>query len=362
MARLVIENLTKRFGSITAVSSLSLEAESGAITVLLGPTGAGKTTTLRCVAGLEHPDAGTVRIGGVVVNNLPPKDRDVAFVFQNFSLHPRYTVFENIASPLRIRSISREEVERRVRDVARFLHIEHLLERRPIHISGGEMQRVAIARALVRNPQLFLLDEPLTNLDAKIREEMRTELKRLQGETGATFLYATPDQAEALSMGDRVVIIRQGHVVQVGTPHEIYHYPCNVFVADFVGSPGMNFIPARFEGESRLNVGPGYFVLSLPDEAASLCRKVLKNPEVIFGVRPEDIFIHRESGEGLFPARVEVVEPLGVIQIVRLRLNGHTLRVRGEEGARFEVGEQVFFSFKREKVRVFDRLTEERIF
>ncbi len=362
MARLVIENLTKRFGRVVAVSGLSLEAQSGTITVLLGPTGAGKTTTLRCVAGLEHPDSGTIRIGERVVNDLPPKDRDVAFVFQNFSLYPRYTVFENIASPLRIRNISRDEIERRVREVAHFLHIDHLLERRPIHISGGEMQRVAIARALVRNPQLFLLDEPLTNLDAKIREEMRTELKRLQGETGATFLYATPDQAEALSMGDRIVVIRQGHVVQVGTPHEIYHYPRNVFVADFVGSPGMNFVPALFEGEGKLNVGPGYFTFELPEEAASVCRRTLKRPEVLFGIRPEDILLSIQGGEGWYPAQVDVIEPLGVIQIVRLRLNGHVLRVRGEEGASFEAGERVFFRFKKEKVRIFDRLTEERIF
>jgi multiple sugar transport system ATP-binding protein len=362
MARLVIEGLTKRFGRITAVSGLSLEAESGTITVLLGPTGAGKTTTLRCVAGLERPDGGVIRIGEQVVNDLPPKDRDVAFVFQNFSLYPRYTVFENIASPLRIRNISKEEIERRVKEVARFLHIDHLLSRRPIHISGGEMQRVAIARALVRNPRVFLLDEPLTNLDAKIREEMRTELKRLQSETGATFLYATPDQAEALSMGDRIVVIRQGHVVQVGTPQEIYHYPRNVFVADFVGSPGMNFVPAIFEGENRLNVGPGYFTFTLPEDAASICRKNLKNPEVIFGIRPEDITISREKKESLYPAQVEVVEPLGVIQIVRLRLDGHVLRVRSEEGAQFEIGERVFFGFKKEKVRIFDRVTEERIF
>lgn len=362
MARLVIEKLTKRFGKITAVSELSLEAESGTITVLLGPTGAGKTTTLRCVAGLERPDGGTIWIGERVVNELSPKDRDVAFVFQNFSLYPRYTVFENIASPLRIRNIPKEEIERRVKEVARFLHIDHLLERRPIHISGGEMQRVAIARALVRNPQLFLLDEPLTNLDAKIREEMRTELKRLQGETGATFLYATPDQAEALSMGDRIVVIRHGRVVQVGTPHEIYHYPRNVFVADFVGSPGMNFVPALFEGEGRLNVGPGYFTFELPEEAASVCRRVLKQPEVLLGIRPEDISLSPREGEELYPALVEVVEPLGVIQIVRLRLDGHVLRVRSEEGAHFEAGERVFFGFKKEKVRIFDRVTEERIF
>jgi multiple sugar transport system ATP-binding protein len=322
MARLVIEGLTKRFGRITAVSGLSLEAESGTITVLLGPTGAGKTTTLRCVAGLERPDGGVIRIGEQVVNDLPPKDRDVAFVFQNFSLYPRYTVFENIASPLRIRNISKEEIERRVKEVACFLHIDHLLSRRPIHISGGEMQRVAIARALVRNPRVFLLDEPLTNLDAKIREEMRTELKRLQSETGATFLYATPDQAEALSMGDRIVVIRQGHVVQVGTPQEIYHYPRNVFVADFVGSPGMNFVPAIFEGENRLNVGPGYFTFTLPEDAALICRKNLKNPEVILAFALKTSRSLRKRKKAFTPRRLKWWSLLGLSRLCVCALMG----------------------------------------
>ncbi|MGQ9747227.1 MAG: ABC transporter ATP-binding protein [Candidatus Caldatribacteriaceae bacterium] len=359
MAKLSIRDLVKKFGRKIAVADLSLEVENGKITVLLGPTGAGKTTTLRMVAGLEKATSGTVAIDDVEVNDLPPKDRDVAFVFQNFSLYPRYTVFENIASPLRIRGFSEEEIARKVREVAQFLHIDHLLDRKPIFISGGEMQRVAIARALVRNPKIFLLDEPLTNLDAKIREEMRTELKRLQKETGATFFYATPDQAEALSMADTVAIINHGHLVQVGTPSEIYHKPRNVFVADFVGSPGMNFVPAVLEGE-KLNVGPGYFSLALPTPMMKTCQEKGVT-ELFLGVRPEDIIISFQEEKEFYPAVVEVVEPLGVLQIVRLRLDGHFLRVRSEENAHFPLGGKVFFGLKEGKIYLFDRRTEERI-
>lgn len=359
MAKLSIQNLVKKFGRKVAVADLSLEVESGKITVLLGPTGAGKTTTLRMVAGLETVTSGTIAIDGTRVNELSPKDRDVAFVFQNFSLYPRYTVFENIASPLRIRGFSGDEIARKVREVAQFLHIDHLLDRKPIFISGGEMQRVAIARALVRNPKIFLLDEPLTNLDAKIREEMRTELKRLQKETEATFFYATPDQAEALSMADTVAIINHGHLVQVGTPSEIYHKPRNVFVADFVGSPGMNFVPAVLE-EGTLHVGPGYFSLILPAPMMKACqeRGVI---ELFLGVRPEDIIISFQEEKEFYPAVVEVVEPLGILQIVRLRLDGHFLRVRSEENAHFPLGEKVFFRLKEGKIYLFDRRTEERI-
>ena len=263
MSHLSLVNLTKKYGKVTAISRLNLEVENRKITVLLGPTAAGKTTTLRCIAGLEKPQTGDIFIDGERINDLPPKDRDVAFVFQNFSLYPRYTVFENIASPLRIRNISKDDIDKNVKRVAHMLHIEHLLERKPIFISGGEMQRVAIARALVRNPRVFLLDEPLTNLDAKIREETRTELKRLQNETGATFFYATPDQIDALSIGDRIVILNEGHVIQIGSPYEIYHQPANLFVADFVGSPAMNFFPALYSENGCIDVGPNLMKIQL---------------------------------------------------------------------------------------------------
>jgi multiple sugar transport system ATP-binding protein len=292
---------------------------------------------------------------------LPPKDRDVAFVFQNFSLYPRYTVFENIASPLRIRNISKDDIDKNVKRVAHMLHIEHLLERKPIFISGGEMQRVAIARALVRNPRVFLLDEPLTNLDAKIREETRTELKRLQNETGATFFYATPDQIDALSIGDRIVILNEGHVIQIGSPYEIYHQPANLFVADFVGSPAMNFFPALYSENGCIDVGPNLMKIQLSKEKIEKCRQTLTSQEIIIGIRPEDITISLEKNEQSFLAQVELIEPLGVSQILQLKLNFLSIRVRSEKNVNIALNSSVYFTIKETKIHVFDKKTEKRI-
>lgn len=361
MSHLSLVNLTKKYGKVTAISRLNLEVENRKITVLLGPTAAGKTTTLRCIAGLEKPQAGDIFIDGERINDLPPKDRDVAFVFQNFSLYPRYTVFENIASPLRIRNISKDDIDKNVKRVAHMLHIEHLLERKPIFISGGEMQRVAIARALVRNPRVFLLDEPLTNLDAKIREETRTELKRLQNETGATFFYATPDQTDALSIGDRIVIINEGHVIQIGSPYEIYHQPANLFVADFVGSPAMNFLPALYSENGCIDVGPNLMKIQLSKEKIEKCRQTLTSQEIIIGIRPEDITISLEKNEQSFLAQVELIEPLGVSQILQLKLNFLSIRVRSEKNVNIALNSSVYFTIKETKIHVFDKKTEKRI-
>lgn len=361
MSHLSLVNLTKKYGKVTAISRLNLEVENRKITVLLGPTAAGKTTTLRCIAGLEKPQAGDIFIDGERINDLPPKDRDVAFVFQNFSLYPRYTVFENIASPLRIRNISKDDIDKNVKRVAHMLHIEHLLERKPIFISGGEMQRVAIARALVRNPRVFLLDEPLTNLDAKIREETRTELKRLQNETGATFFYATPDQTDALSIGDRIVIINEGHVIQIGSPYEIYHQPANLFVADFVGSPAMNFFPALYSENGCIDVGPNLMKIQLSKEKIEKCRQTLTSQEIIIGIRPEDITISLEKNEQSFLAQVELIEPLGVSQILQLKLNFLSIRVRSEKNVNIALNSSVYFTIKETKIHVFDKKTEKRI-
>lgn len=361
MSHLSLVNLTKKYGKVTAISRLNLEVENRKITVLLGPTAAGKTTTLRCIAGLEKPQAGDIFIDGERINDLPPKDRDVAFVFQNFSLYPRYTVFENIASPLRIRNISKDDIDKNVKRVAHMLHIEHLLERKPIFISGGEMQRVAIARALVRNPRVFLLDEPLTNLDAKIREETRTELKRLQNETGATFFYATPDQIDALSIGDRIVIINEGHVIQIGSPYEIYHQPANLFVADFVGSPAMNFLPALYSENGCIDVGPNLMKIQLSKEKIEKCRQTLTSQEIIIGIRPEDITISLEKNEQSFLAQVELIEPLGVSQILQLKLNFLSIRVRSEKNVNIALNSSVYFTIKETKIHVFDKKTEKRI-
>lgn len=361
MSHLSLVNLTKKYGKVTAISRLNLEVENRKITVLLGPTAAGKTTTLRCIAGLEKPQAGDIFIDGERINDLPPKDRDVAFVFQNFSLYPRYTVFENIASPLRIRNISKDDIDKNVKRVAHMLHIEHLLERKPIFISGGEMQRVAIARALVRNPRVFLLDEPLTNLDAKIREETRTELKRLQNETGATFFYATPDQTDALSIGDRIVILNEGHVIQIGSPYEIYHQPANLFVADFVGSPAMNFLPALYSENGCIDVGPNLMKIQLSKEKIEKCRQTLTSQEIIIGIRPEDITISLEKNEQSFLAQVELIEPLGVSQILQLKLNFLSIRVRSEKNVNIALNSSVYFTIKETKIHVFDKKTEKRI-
>ena len=361
MSHLSLVNLTKKYGKVTAISRLNLEVENRKITVLLGPTAAGKTTTLRCIAGLEKPQAGDIFIDGERINDLPPKDRDVAFVFQNFSLYPRYTVFENIASPLRIRNISKDDIDKNVKRVAHMLHIEHLLERKPIFISGGEMQRVAIARALVRNPRVFLLDEPLTNLDAKIREETRTELKRLQNETGATFFYATPDQIDALSIGDRIVILNEGHVIQIGSPYEIYHQPANLFVADFVGSPAMNFFPALYSENGCIDVGPNLMKIQLSKEKIEKCRQTLTSQEIIIGIRPEDITISLEKNEQSFLAQVELIEPLGVSQILQLKLNFLSIRVRSEKNVNIALNSSVYFTIKETKIHVFDKKTEKRI-
>lgn len=361
MSHLSLVNLTKKYGKVTAISRLNLEVENRKITVLLGPTAAGKTTTLRCIAGLEKPQAGDIFIDGERINDLPPKDRDVAFVFQNFSLYPRYTVFENIASPLRIRNISKDDIDKNVKRVAHMLHIEHLLERKPIFISGGEMQRVAIARALVRNPRVFLLDEPLTNLDAKIREETRTELKRLQNETGATFFYATPDQIDALSIGDRIVILNEGHVIQIGSPYEIYHQPANLFVADFVGSPAMNFLPALYSENGCIDVGPNLMKIQLSKEKIEKCRQTLTSQEIIIGIRPEDITISLEKNEQSFLAQVELIEPLGVSQILQLKLNFLSIRVRSEKNVNIALNSSVYFTIKETKIHVFDKKTEKRI-
>jgi len=361
MSHLSLVNLTKKYGKVTAISRLNLEVENRKITVLLGPTAAGKTTTLRCIAGLEKPQTGDIFIDGERINDLPPKDRDVAFVFQNFSLYPRYTVFENIASPLRIRNISKDDIDKNVKRVAHMLHIEHLLERKPIFISGGEMQRVAIARALVRNPRVFLLDEPLTNLDAKIREETRTELKRLQNETGATFFYATPDQIDALSIGDRIVILNEGHVIQIGSPYEIYHQPANLFVADFVGSPAMNFFPALYSENGCIDVGPNLMKIQLSKEKIEKCRQTLTSQEIIIGIRPEDITISLEKNEQSFLAQVELIEPLGVSQILQLKLNFLSIRVRSEKNVNIALNSSVYFTIKETKIHVFDKKTEKRI-
>jgi multiple sugar transport system ATP-binding protein len=323
MADVALEKVTKVFpGGTVAVEEFSLDIADQEFIVLVGPSGCGKSTTLRMVAGLEECSGGTIRIGNRVVNDVPPKDRDIAMVFQNYALYPHMSVYKNMAFGLKLRRFPKDEIDKRVREAAKILGIENLLERKPKALSGGQRQRVAVGRAIVRQPQAFLFDEPLSNLDAKLRVEMRAELKRLHHRLQTTVIYVTHDQAEAMTLGDRVVVMNEGRVQQVAPPLVVYDYPANRFVAGFLGTPAMNFIPGRLvqqNGGTCFEAG-GAKVRLLPAMAQRVQGYVGKN--VTLGVRPEDI---GPEGAGKFtgtenvlPVTVRVVEPLGNEQMVHL--------------------------------------------
>ncbi|MGQ9623285.1 MAG: ABC transporter ATP-binding protein [Candidatus Caldatribacteriaceae bacterium] len=351
MAEVVLRNVEKRFGRIQALRGVTLEVRHGEFLVLLGPTGAGKTTTLRIVSGLEEPDRGDVLIDGVRVNGVAPRDRNCAFVFQNYILYPHLTVYDNLAFPLRSRiwRVEESEIQKRVAHVARVLKIEHLLERKPDKLSGGEQQRVALGRAMVRSPKIFLMDEPLSNLDAKLREEMRVELKSLQKSLGATFFFVTHDHVEAMTLGDRVAVLNQGVVQQVGMPEEVYDHPANIFVARFVGNPEINLLEGYLEGEKLFLES-----LSLSLELQEIWEGRELPSRVLVGVRPENILLGQDGAFG----EVYLVEDLGADKIVRLRVGEALLRVRVPKEHEFSVGEKVPFSLVQEKLLFFDPVTE----
>ena len=321
-----IEGLSKTFDrEVMAVDNLSLEVADGEFTVFLGPSGCGKTTTMRMIAGLEKPDKGTIVIGDRVVNDLPPKGRNVAMVFQNFALYPTMSVYENIAFPLRVRRISREKIDVQVKKTTKLLNIDHLLARKPQEVSGGEAQRVALARALVRNPDLFLMDEPLSNLDAKLRIQMRIELQNLHHQVPTTTIYVTHDQEEAMTLANKIVVMNKGQIQQVATPHEVYFTPTNLFVAGFVGSPPMNM----FEGIVQEHNNT--LVLKFADftyELSSRISNLLKEEgitKIVAGVRP-DSFKMASSGNShnVIEGTVQVIEFLGINQLVSVKIGENT--------------------------------------
>lgn len=360
MAHVRLENVTKTFGSITAINKLNLDIKSGEFFVLLGPTGAGKTTTLRCVAGLEKQEEGNVYIDDINVNAVDPANRDVAFVFQYYSLYPHYTVRENLEFPLKpkVRKIPQDEIDRRVAQTARILHIEHLLDRKSDKLSGGEMQRVSIGRAIVRDPKVFLMDEPLSNLDAKLREELRAELKRLQMDLGATMFFVTHDQIEAMTMADRIGVLNKGVILQMGVPDEIYNKPKNTFVAAFVGTPAINLFDSTIE-KNRLIIMKNRFECTL---GASTVKKTGGiSGKIIAGIRPEDIVIERKNRVGLCEATVYNLEDMGMEKIVSLKVENMIFKAVAGADFESEINAEVFVGFKDEKMHFFDHATGENL-
>ena len=358
MVTVRLENLTKVFGKVVAVDNLNLTAKDGEFVALLGPSGCGKTTTLLMIAGIYKPTKGYIYFDDQVVNDLEPKDRNIGMVFQSYALYPHMTVYDNIAFPLRLKKKPKDFIDKKVREVARMLRIENLLDRKPSQLSGGQQQRVALARALAKEPQLFLMDEPLSNLDAKLRIYMRAELKRMQKELGITTIYVTHDQVEAMTMADHIAVLNQGKLQQYGTPEELYNKPANVFVAGFIGAPPMNFVDVSLvEHNGRLYLETSDLRLELTEDIEAVLREKGAPSELIFGVRPEDIII----GEGRYKGIIYVTEPLGRDLLVHIKINDDILRAFAPPHTTFEIGQEVQFDFNMKNIHIFDRRTEKAI-
>jgi multiple sugar transport system ATP-binding protein len=366
MAEVALKNLTKIFeGTVVAVKEFNLQVQDKEFLVLVGPSGCGKSTTLRCIAGLEEITEGEIHIGGNLVNDIPPKDRDIAMVFQNYALYPHMNVYKNLSFGLELRKMKKDEIERRVHEAAQILDIEHLLDRKPKALSGGQRQRVAVGRAIVRKPKVFLFDEPLSNLDAKLRVQMRTEIAKLHQRLQATIIYVTHDQVEAMTMGTKIVVMKDGLIQQVSDPLTLYDYPINKFVAGFIGSPPMNFTDTDLVKE-----GADYFVKT--DSFRIKLQKdkyeKIKNydgKKVTFGFRPEDLIdenIVKDKEGKLIKAKVEVIEPLGSEIYLYLSAGNDNFVARVPHHYKTELGKEVGFVTDLNKCHVFDIDTEESIF
>jgi|SRR5689334_8455178 len=363
MASLSLTEVTKSFGSVEVLRPLSLEILHKEFLVLVGPSGCGKTTLLRMIAGLEDVTSGTIAIDGRVVNELQPKDRDIAMVFQDYALYPHMTVYENMAFGLVYRDHARDEIRRRVENAARILGIENYLARRPRQLSGGQRQRVAMGRAIVRDPKVFLFDEPLSNLDAKLRVQMRTEMKKLHKRVATTMIYVTHDQVEAMTLADRVVVMREGRVEQIGTPDAIYNQPASTFVAGFIGAPTMNLLDARLEdrsGDLVVSLG-GQAFFAVPGERASACRG-WAGREVIFGLRPEHLVWSETEGDSRsIEVAASLVEPLGTDTLVFFEISGLEMVARLPPEAVRNAGDRVRLRPDLRRMHLFDPATGARI-
>ncbi len=350
MAQIELENVTKRFGNTIAVKNLSIQIQDQEFFALLGPTGAGKTTTLRCIAGLEKPEQGNIYIDQQNVTDWGPAERDVALVFQYYSLYPHYTVRQNLEFPLKskIRKITPAQMKQKVSEVAGTLRIDHLMDRKTDKLSGGEMQRVAIGRAIVRDPKIFLMDEPLSNLDAKLREVLRAELKGLQMNLGATFLYVTHDQVEAMTMGDRIGVLKDGELVQVGIPFDIYNNPVDTYVATFVGTPTMNLFKGFIE-KNRACIQRDLFEFEL--DPSTLQRLNGFTGEITLGIRPEDFSISPTRG---LEGRIYGIENMGMCKIITLKIGEQRLKVSIDAEQEIQMDALFSFQLKQEKLHFFN--------
>jgi multiple sugar transport system ATP-binding protein len=357
MGDVEIIGLTKRFGTVLAVDNFTLKINDGDFIVLLGPSGSGKTTILRCIAGLETADEGDIYIDGVKVNDLEPKDRDIAMVFQNYALYPHMTVYQNLAFPLECRRVPKDKIRERVEKVANLLKIGELLHRKPKQLSGGQQQRVALGRAIIREPKVFLMDEPLSNLDAKLRIYMRAELKRLQKELDITTIYVTHDQIEAMTMADKIAVINNGRLQQYNEPNQIYSNPVNTFVAGFIGSPPTNFFEGTLKEDGYIDIEG--FRYPLPNDIVDDIRSRLRGDKVILGIRPNSIKVYRDKAPGRIRASIYTVEPMGDSQILDLKIESYIFKAVVEPD--FKVDGEVWLEFPLEKIYLFDGRDGERI-
>ncbi len=365
MASVTYEHIYKRFGDVTAVADLSLEVEDKEFLVFVGPSGCGKSTSLRMLAGLEEISEGNIYIGDRVVNDVPPKDRDIAMVFQSYALYPHMTCYDNMAFGLKLRKVPKQEIDRRVKEAANILGIEHLLDRKPKQLSGGQRQRVAVGRAIVREPNVFLMDEPLSNLDAKLRVQARTEIAKLHQRLGTTFIYVTHDQTEAMTMGTRIAVLKDGILQQVDTPQNLYDTPSNVFVAGFIGSPSMNFFDAALiEENGKMYADTKDFRLEIPQEQYSIVRPYL-GKEVVFGIRPEHVHDPDYAPPGITPAymeaKVDVLELMGNEVITYFDTEHASFLGRFDPRTQVSVGMTKRVAFDMGRMQIFDKQTEKAI-
>ena len=359
MAQVVLKDLIKTYGSVYAVNNVSLTVNDGEFVALVGPSGCGKTTTLNLVAGLIPITGGDIVIGDRVVNDLDPKDRDIAMVFQNYALYPQKSVYNNLAFPLQMRRLPKEEIDRKVRDAAKVLDMTHLLERKPRELSGGQQQRVALGRALVRDPAVFLMDEPLSNLDAKLRVQMRSEIKRFHQDLKATIIYVTHDQLEAVTMADKMAVMNGGFLQQYDTPAQVFAHPVNMFVASFIGSPAMSLVPleaSTANGIAVLTSAEGWALPLSPLNARKVA--AAKSKKIVLGARHSTIKLHKSAQPGAIPAKVYTVEPTGDVTFVQAFLSGSLVNISVPPSVHVAPDEQVWLEFDQDRIHLFDGETE----